>query len=74
MVTSEQVEMEKIAFDFFDLHLGSVDVRQQTVDMASLNLPSLDLFDLESPWSVEEVWEVIKSMPVDKAPGRTASL
>ena len=69
VVTSEQSEMEKIAFDFFDLYLGSVDVRQRTVDLAALNLPSLDLSDLESPWSVDEVWEVIKSMPVDKAPG-----
>ena len=30
VVTSQHSEMEKIAFDFFDLHLGSVDVRQRT--------------------------------------------
>jgi hypothetical protein len=34
-----------------------------------LDLPVLDLSDLETAWSEDDVWKVIKSMPTDKAPG-----
>jgi hypothetical protein len=61
--------MEQIAFDFFDIHLGTVDSREGSVDFSRLDLPVLDLSDLESAWSKDDVWKVIKSMPTDKAPG-----
>jgi len=34
-----------------------------------LDLPSFDLEALESPFSDEEVWNTIKELPSDKAPG-----
>ncbi|KAM0823401.1 hypothetical protein ACQ4PT_070893 [Festuca glaucescens] len=52
-----------------DLHLGTVDSRARSVDLGNLGLPIIDLVDLENAWTVEEVWNVIKSMPADKAPG-----
>jgi hypothetical protein len=45
-----------------------VDSRERSVDFSRLDLPVLDLSDLETAWSEDEVWKVIKSIPTDKAP------
>jgi hypothetical protein len=37
--------------------------------MEQLELPCMDLSDLESRFSEEEVWSVIRALPLDKVPG-----
>lgn len=44
-------------------------VRQHTLNLDILELPSHDLSHLEMPFSIEEVERTNKSMPLDKAPG-----
>jgi hypothetical protein len=39
------------------------------VDLDFLGMPAHGLLDLESPFSVEEVWNVVKAQELDKAPG-----
>ena len=40
-----------------------------TVDLSELGMPCIDLHTLEAPFSEEEVWQTIRSLPSDKAPG-----
>src|SRR6185503_3991030 len=37
--------------------------------LSELNMPSIALNDLEAPFSEEEVWKTVRSLPSDKAPG-----
>ena len=43
--------------------------RDETVNLSELNMPSIALNDLEAPFSEEEVWKTVRSLPSDKAPG-----
>jgi hypothetical protein len=38
-------------------------------DLDYLGLPSIDLSDIDGEFTVEEVWNAIKGMPLDKCPG-----
>jgi hypothetical protein len=49
--------------------LGSTRNREHPIDLQSLGIPSHDLADLDIPFSEKEVWETIKQLPSDKAPG-----
>ena len=48
---------------------GTSDARNHTLNLDMLGLPHLDLTHLEHPFTADEVEKVIKSMPLDKAPG-----
>lgn len=60
-------EKEKVIRDYFNDHLGSVIPRSTTINRQSLGYSQQDLSELEVPFSVEEVQNIIKSMPSDKA-------
>jgi hypothetical protein len=49
VITSDQVEMAQIAFDFFDIHLGTVDSRERPVDFGSWTFLSLISLILRLP-------------------------
>jgi len=55
--------------DFYSNLIGKESDRDRTIDLDRLDLPSFDLEALESPFSDEEVWNTIKELPSDKAPG-----
>jgi hypothetical protein len=55
-------------FNFYGL-LGTAEVRDVTVDLEALGMPSYDLDALDAPVSEEEVWGTIKALPSDKSPG-----
>jgi hypothetical protein len=61
---------EKVAaiFDFYSNLIGEDSDRDRTINLDNLDLPRFDLEALESPFS-EEVWNTIKELPSDKAPG-----
>lgn len=44
------------------------------MDLDALHLPLLNLVHLDAPITEKEIWDVIKALPLNKAPGRTASL
>jgi hypothetical protein len=39
------------------------------IDLEQLGVPSFNLEALHSPFSADEVWNTIISLPLDKAPG-----
>jgi hypothetical protein len=56
-------------FSFYSGLLESCEVRDTTIDLDALGMPSFDLAALDAPFSEEEVWDTIKNLPSDKAPG-----
>jgi len=54
---------------FFSNLIGSCWDREQAVDLEALGLSQHDLAALEAPCSEREIWETIKLLPSDKAPG-----
>ena len=62
-------EKEQNIFEFYNGLLGSSVDRNVTVDLSELGMPCIDLHTLEAPFSEEEVWQTIRSLPSDKAPG-----
>ena len=55
--------------EFYENLLGKCDDREYTINLSELEIISHDLADLELPFSEEEVWNTIKILPSDKAPG-----
>jgi hypothetical protein len=55
--------------DFYNGLLGSYESREITTDLDALGVPSHELAQLKAPFSEDEVWETVKRLPSDKAPG-----
>jgi hypothetical protein len=49
--------------------LGTAEHRDYTLDLHNLGIQQHDLRDLELVFSMEDVWSVVKDLPLDKAPG-----
>jgi hypothetical protein len=64
-------EADKAAaiFDFFNEVLATSPSHWCRLKLEALELPSLDLSTLGTRFTEEEVWNVIKEMAPDKAPG-----
>ena len=43
--------------------------REVTINLDELAIPNFDLSELDAPFSEDEVWRTINSLPSDKAPG-----
>jgi len=69
MMITKHEEKEQNIFNFYSSLLGECLDREATVNLEELNLPRIDLADLEVPFTEEEVWKTIQSLPTDKAPG-----
>nr|XP_040251384.1 uncharacterized protein LOC120968563 [Aegilops tauschii subsp. strangulata] len=55
--------------EYYEGIFGTAPEREFAINLQALNLPRRDLLHLERPFTEEEVERVIKSMPLDKAPG-----
>lgn len=54
--------------DFYSNLIGKDNDRDRTINLENLDIPRYDLEALDFPFS-EEVWNTIKDLPSDKAPG-----
>lgn len=68
-VATGQEELASMVDSYYENLLGVAPLREHTIDLDKLELPSLDTSQLEAPFFAEEVEKVIKDMPLDKAPG-----
>jgi hypothetical protein len=68
LVTSHSDKAEVLRSFYSDL-IGTGQQRSRTVNLDTLGLQHIDLRGLEQPFSEEEVWNTIKQLPPDKAPG-----
>lgn len=55
--------------DVYSNLIGSDVGRARTVNLDVLELPTFDLEELDNPILEEEIWNTIKNLPSDKAPG-----
>jgi hypothetical protein len=66
--TSHGDKLEVIS-DFFHKLLGCSPDRAHTIDLAQLDIPAHNLTSLDSPFTEDEVWKTVLSLPLNKAPG-----
>lgn len=69
VLTSHEDKASEI-FLFYEKLLGTCEQRDISINLDNLELYQHDLSDLDLPFSEEEVWNIIKQLPSDKAPGR----
>lgn len=55
--------------EFYSNLIGSEEGRTNTINLDEVEMPSYNLEELDSPILEEEVWNTIKNLPSDKAPG-----
>jgi hypothetical protein len=55
--------------DFYNGLLSSHEFREVTIDLDAMGVPSHGLAQLEAPFLEEEVWDIVKCFPSDKALG-----
>ena len=68
-VATAQEDKHQILFEHFDNLLGMARSRDLTLELAAFHRAGIDLSELEAPFSEEEVWATIRSLPADRAPG-----
>ena len=68
MLTTHEEKEENI-LSFYNSLLGESPDREITVNLEELNVPGFDLSELDMPFSEDEVWKTISSLPSNKAPG-----
>ena len=67
-VITKHEDKAAVVLDFYDSLIGTECARGRTINLDTLGSPGFDLEALDLPFS-EEVWNTIKEMPPDKAPG-----
>jgi hypothetical protein len=67
-IKTEQGKKQDMAWNFYNNLLGSAGQRDLTVQLGVFHRPNWDLTELDQ-FSEEEIWNTIKSLPSDKAPG-----
>jgi hypothetical protein len=68
-ICTDHDDKERLIHHFYNGLLGTAGNRELTIDLQALEMPTHDLTCLEVPFAEKEVWETIKQMPLDKAPG-----
>lgn len=68
-LVTEHDALAKAAFNYFSDVLDSAGKRAFSLDQSLLCDESFDLSDLEAPFTEEEIWRAVKSLPTGKAPG-----
>ncbi|XP_073362867.1 uncharacterized protein [Aegilops tauschii subsp. strangulata] len=68
-VALDQSRKEEIFADAFQNLLGTDHVRRHTLDLRYLGMEESDLSELEGIFLEEEVWNAVKEMHPDRAPG-----
>jgi hypothetical protein len=66
---SSQEDKQNVIFYYFDGLLGSALPRAYTLDLSLFHREGVDLSALDAAISEDEVWDTIKSLPADRAPG-----
>jgi hypothetical protein len=64
-----ELEKAHVVFDHFNAILGSSVERSCTLNFGELNVPSIDLHGLDNCLTKDEIWNVIRMLPPDKATG-----
>ncbi|XP_066323685.1 uncharacterized protein [Miscanthus floridulus] len=66
---SEEEAKAGIVYSYYNELLSKAFHRQHRIDLAQLDLPRLDLSDLVTLFTAEEVARIVRDTPADRAPG-----
>lgn len=66
---TNQIGKEEAFHEAYSELLGKTTPRQHTLDLDFLGIEAIDLSDQDQMFQEEEIWNVIKEMLVDCAPG-----
>jgi hypothetical protein len=58
-----------VMFEFYEGLIGTTLPRISTLNLQQFHIQIVDLTEMDNPITMEEVWDTIKSLPVDRAPG-----
>jgi hypothetical protein len=68
-IVTSQDDQHKILFDLYENLIGTAPNRSATLDLDFFHRASMDSSILDSLITEDEVWETIRSLPADRAPG-----
>jgi hypothetical protein len=68
MATTQERKNEVFTEEYMRL-LGGIQNRQFTINLEEIDIPVMDLSELDHMFTEEEVWSTIREMPGDRAPG-----
>ena len=68
-IVVDQAEKKHVVWNFYNNLLGVAASREFTLNLGVFHRPASNLEVLDHGFSEEEVWNTIKSIPSDKAPG-----
>lgn len=68
-VVVDEAAKAQIAFDHFDALLGTPPQRTCSIELSRIGLPMVDMAGMDDHFIEQEIWNVIKSLHPDKAPG-----
>lgn len=69
VILTQPEEMAEATWTFYQQLIGTAQQQDHTLDLPPFHRAAHDLQELDSPISEEEVWNVVKGLPLDKAPG-----
>jgi hypothetical protein len=69
VLITDQKRKEDIFSDYYNELLGAIQNREHTMDLQLLEIQEHDLLELADIFTKEEIREVIKELPPDRAPG-----
>jgi hypothetical protein len=69
VLVSDQIQKEEVFFQVYNSLLGSIETRDQSIDLEAIGMVAHDLSNLGDIFSEAEVWNTIKEIPSEKAPG-----
>ena len=73
-IITDQDKIMDVFADAYNNILGKASARGHSLELDLLGMLELDLLDLEGIFTEEEVWQVMKEIPPDRAHGQRASL
>uniref|UniRef100_A0A0A9FIG8 Reverse transcriptase domain-containing protein n=1 Tax=Arundo donax TaxID=35708 RepID=A0A0A9FIG8_ARUDO len=68
-VLTSQMDKQEVMFEYYDGLLGTEQQRATTLNLQYFHRAGIDLSSLDDPITEDEVWEMIKTLPADHAPG-----
>ena len=68
-IITEQHQKEEVFTSEFRNRMGKYQARDFTLDLDYLEMEVVGLHELDAIFTEEEIWNVIKDLPADRAPG-----
>jgi hypothetical protein len=68
LVTTQE-EKQNVMFEFYEGLISTALPRTSTLNLQQFHNQIVDLTEMDNPITEEEVWDTIKSLPADRAPG-----